>query len=151
MDRYILSCRCGCGNALEFVSDGELYVSALSSSFYTAQIGVVSRLKETLRLLFSRDKHLNAEVIVSREDLIELCDFLEKAGISSVKPTSNVSNIKVSRLDEQYCLNLYLDMPPLEILKGHAFRGYELVLNKRHVSNLLVRIRKCLKQAENAK
>lgn len=144
---FVLVCSCGCGNAFLFTADEELYVSSLSSNFYTKQEGVLHRLKKMFRLLFTGDRHLDAEVIAERKDLENFCAFLKEAQVSSItsmKPTDNVSRLHVRKEAVGCSLNLCLSMPWKDILAGRSYRGYELVLNRRQAGNLLKRIMLCM-------
>lgn len=141
---FILTCSCGCGNAFLFTADDELYVSSLSDNFYKEQEGILYRLKKRLRLLFAGDRILDAEVLAKKEDMENLCAFLREAEITSTIPTDNDSRLRIKKEDDFYSLNLSLDMPGKDIIAGRAYRGYNLVFNRRQTGNLLKRIMLCM-------
>lgn len=152
MDKgFVVLCNCGCGNGLAaHILDGQVYVSALSSDFYTGQ-GYFKQLRFAGKLLLGKKKrNVIKDVLCEKEDLIAFRDYLLTAGYEDEEPFENTSRI-IPSWDKDFGFGLYLvaDQPRWEALKMKNFRMFDIVLSKKERDILVKRINRVLKKEED--
>lgn len=158
-DNFIILCNCGCGNGFEFNElDGELFVSSLSSDFYSKQLFLFPNLKEKLkeiRLVKHHKRNILKEIVTTKDNLKDLLDYLERFDFK-YEETNNYSYLRASKFEvdfddenkndyTEYFLELIGQKKDIkEIIMEKNFRKYELCLNKKEVENLKKSIKKIL-------
>lgn len=154
---FTLLCSCGCDNGFVFKElDGNIYVSSISSDFYTHQNlnkilhCFIKNIKE-YTLVKNHKKSIVKEVCLKKEDIENLLKYLEK-----VFPTLNddkVDNITKLRVFKEvfeeynytdYSIELLLATKNPKKIFFNVHRKYELVLNKKETLRLIKSCKKSL-------
>lgn len=153
MDKYIVSCGCGCGNALDAkILDGEVYVSFLSSDFYTKQERVSASFRLTALLLCSwKIKHkVLKDILCTREELLEFKKFLLSAEYKEDFKSQDNSHIVVDYdKDFGFMIMLISDQKSINALRFKNHRLYDLALSKADRDVLVRRINHALKKEKH--
>lgn len=158
-NNFVILCNCGCGNGFEFNElDGELFISSLSSDFYTKQKFLFPNIKEKLKeiiLVKHHKKNILKEIVVTKKDLKNLLEYLNQFEFKN-EETDNYAYLKASKFEvdfedenkndyTEYFLELIGQKKDLKnIIFEKNYRKYELCLNKKEVYRLKNSIRKIL-------
>lgn len=134
-----ISCDCGCDEGMIARSiDGEIYLSFVSSDFYTKQ-QCLCKYSLTWKLL--RGRRVVKDIVCTKEDLQQLKDFLLSAECHDGTETNNDSHISI-QYDEDFGYIIYLvsDMKRRDVLKLKNHRIFEITLSKKERDRIVKRI-----------
>lgn len=147
-----VSCSCGCGSAM-IISyiDQTAYLDFLSSDFFTKQ-GLLTNLRETAELAFktasSSKSIILKDIIIDREDLIQLRDTLLKLDLKDDKH-KNCSKIRISYdKDIGFSLLLISNLSLLSILQRKRHRAFEYAVGKTERAEIIRQINRVLAVAK---
>lgn len=140
-DILLITCSCGCDSTISFkYTDGIIYVGFSSSDFYLKQ-----NTFENLRVKFNllRNKNILKEIMVEKDELIELKNFLLSHTYNPDVKFKNSSRLKVE-YDYFPFIELFSTINKHEIIRNKFYRGYELMINQEIANDLIKQINEVL-------
>jgi len=146
-DSCVVTCLCGCCEGLVASKlDGKIYLSFISSDFYTKQ-QQFDLIKTSIKLL--RGKKVIKDILCEKEDLERLRDFLLTADYHEDEKSKNDSHLIVCYdKDFGYMLMLMSDLKKSDIIRLKAYRAYDIALSRKERDVLIQRIDHAIKKAE---
>ena len=148
--RAIWVCQCGCGGMMLSFDGENFYAHHFSFDFYTHQ----NKAKDfaAARAQYLKGDPTIAEIVINREDIDDLREFLENVKMSGgLKPYAEraASELKVVHLlGDLYAVWLEGKLPQTEVLKGNFYKMFECRLSPEDVDRLLYEIDRCVRLQE---
>ncbi len=140
-------CNCGCDDGLVArILDGVIYISFVSSDFYTKQTSF-NKIRFALKLFLG--KRIVKDIVTTDDKLIELRDFLLSTNYDNDEKTNNDSHLAFEYdVDFGYMIYLISDINPNDAFKFNNHRLFEITLSKKERDLLVMKINKCLSFAK---
>ena len=151
MDSLFLGCRCGCGNVFAlYYLDGSIYLHYSESFKNSAYRPFRSSLSRNYRLL--RGKKYIGDVILNKEDVIRLIDWLETHPNDNSEETNSADfDIDLLNDDPRDATDSFCDLiiqytgTKWGVITGQVYKAGEIVLDNRIKNKLLANFKQAVK------